>query len=168
VALTPLYEQMLAGLGDRGWTLVTRTTRREMPAAIASRYSWLPAEHRALIEMSDVIVSPDEKSWFSTVADLHQDSGLAFRWNEWELQSLEALEGHPEAIEEVRAFWDRHFPMMLSVKSCYAHISIERDSGLIVCGTEPEYEESSLPLAPSMSEFIAMLLARDEALDLWI
>ena len=102
-----------------------------------------------------------------TARDFSGESGLAFAWNEWERQSIEAAEGDEELERRVVAFWDSHLPILLSVKSGYAYFAIEQSSLRIVRGEEPEYEEAT-PLAPSFTALLQLIKGRDRRLSLWI
>jgi len=58
------------------------------------------------------------------------------------------------------AFWDRHLPVLMSVRDGYAYLAIERDSLRVVAGREPEYEEVT-PVADTVGEMLALVAAGD-------
>ena len=82
--------------------------------------------------------------WFLCEDDYNQTTDSAFRWNEFEVQSLEAAGTDEHLKSRIVKFWDQHLPIALSVKSQYAFLCIvltPQDFGAIVCGHEPEYED---------------------------
>ena len=95
-----------------------------------------------------------ETAWFLCQPDYDGTSDSAYRWNEFELQSLEAAEGDDDWRREITRFWDRHFPIFLSVKAGYSFLALrltEPDYGAVVYGHEPEYEEVDV-ICPSFTE----------------
>jgi hypothetical protein len=63
------------------------------------------------------------------------------------------------------AFWDRHLPVLMSVRDGYGYLAIERDSLRVVSGREPEYEETT-PVADTVGEALALVAAGDPRLAL--
>ena len=108
----------------------------------------------------DTAISPDEKSWFVVRGELSEEAPSAFAWNQWERDSLEVAEGDPAWQAEIRAFWDEHCPLLLSVKDGYQHVSVRKSDLQVVEGREPEYEEVSV-IAPSFSEWIDQITDTD-------
>lgn len=82
---------------------------------------------------------------------LRQDNG--FRWNEFELMSLEWTDGDIA----VKEFWNKHIPVVQSVKDGYSYYAINTESGKIVYGCEPEFEEAE-DVAESFEDFIAKVI----------
>lgn len=88
------------------------------------------------------MISGDATCWLLTSKDYAGEGDSAFAWNEWELQSLEGAGSDESWAEEIRAFWDRHLPVGLSLDGGYGFHAI-RDDGVIVWGNEPEFEETT-------------------------
>ena len=134
--------ELLRKLRGAGWTVKTKHGGAlNLEPAVTTRYGALPPGYVDFLASYDLCASPGETAWFLSEADYNGTSGSAFTWNEYELQQLTAAEGDDRWIAEIRAFWDRHMPIMLSVKDCYTYLAIEIDTGGIVHGREPEYED---------------------------
>ena len=126
---------------------------------VQERYPRLPEEYLTFLSWVARCTNPDETAWFLCEEDYNGQSDSAFQWNEWELQSLEAAQGDDEWKNSIRAFWNTHFPIFLSVKSGYAYLAIcvsETDYGAVVCGSEPEYEETQ-KIADSFQGLLPLL-----------
>jgi hypothetical protein len=150
-------------LSRRGWKVNERAAIRDLlPPELAIRYSRLPESLAEFLSAFSLFANADETTWFLTADDYHGDSGNAFRWNEWEHLSLDASQGDNEGIADIRSFWDRHFPFMLSVQSGYAFHAVRLEDhcfGQVVEGREPEFEITRL-VADSFDAFLETL-ARD-------
>ncbi len=68
---------------------------------------------------------------------------------------MSAANGDIDWQDDIRAFWDEHFPLLLSVKSGYSYVAIRKDFA-IVFGEEPEFEET-VKIADDFSEFLRMI-----------
>ncbi len=171
--MSTILAEQIAQLEDNGWILAAEPvvlaakTPVELPEGIAQRYDWLPDSVMAFLAGVKSAVSVDEKSWFVTSSVLAANSDSAFRWNQWELDSLsasgddaagndtagdDAASNDAAGIAEIVRFWDQHFPVLLSVKNSYSYLAVRPD-GKIVHGNEPEYEQTS-DVAESFDELI--------------
>jgi hypothetical protein len=161
------FTDLLNYLQGAGWAVRLRSSPLVIPEGMSPRYDWVPSDLREFIGSTETILSPDETSWVITGGVLSGTSGLAYAWNEWELDSLEAANGDLEWQQRIRGFWDLHFPVIMSVKTGYAFIGIRAGDGSIVCGADPEFEETTV-VASSLSEFIRNLRTGDPQLSPWI
>ena len=60
------------------------------------------------------------------------------------------------------AFWDEHFPIMLTVQPHgYGYAAIRRSDGAVVAGWEPEFEEPFGVIAESFDELLSLLPEMD-------
>lgn len=153
--------EMIAGLRQRGWTIEASGTDLLLPADLSARYSRLPELLVTFLSGLSLCANHDQTIWFLCPPDYHGRADSAFRWNEFEQLSLTAAEGDSRATEKIRAFWDHHFPFMLSVRSGYEFFAVCTSSehfGAVVQGGEPEFEEVST-VAGSFSEFASRLLS---------
>jgi hypothetical protein len=157
----------LESLRQRGWQVRLHDRPKLLPQEIQRRYPWLPAEIREFMEATADVISPDDKAWFVTTSDLLGRDGSAYAWNEWELDSLAAAVDDADWQGTIRAFWERHMPVMMSLKSCYAYFAVRMEDLAVVHGEEPEYEETS-DFAPSFSAFLRMVQDSDPRLSLWV
>jgi len=154
MTIPPLLEA-LRSLRSTGWMVQELATPEPLPRHVQERYAWLPDNIRQFVEAIELAFSANEKTWLLTV----------FVWNEWEVQSLDATSAVADRARIV-TFWDKHFPLLMSVRSGYAYLAVEKDSLAIVEGTEPEFEESRL-IAGSALELFQRMLAADPAKTPW-
>ena len=88
---------------------------------------------------------------------LRGQTDSAFRWNEWELLSLEAAGDDAAWRAEILAFWDAHLPIVLSVAEGYAYYALSLPDGAVIQGSEPEFEDCRTA-APSFRDFMGQVL----------
>jgi hypothetical protein len=147
------FDLLLRELQRAGW-IVQRSSQR-LPAQLLARYPWLPEDVRSFLSTYEMICRADQKMWLLLWPDYAGVSDAAFRWNEWELQSLDAVGSDEAERREIVAFWDRHMPIALSVDDGYGYYALRAD-GVVVTGREPEFVEAT-PIATSFREFLASL-----------
>lgn len=131
----------------KNWSVTEADETIGLPSHIAKRYPNLPKALGEIICGLKSCVSPDDKQWLLTSFDYAGKNDSAFKWNEFEIQSLEAAEGDAEWQKDIVAFWDQHLPISLSVRNGYEYAALctEGDNkGKVVSGSEPEYEEVSI------------------------
>jgi hypothetical protein len=157
----------LDDLRRSGWQIAYLSRPEPLPEVIVQRYRWVPAEVLEVIQSLSEAHSPDDKAWLLAVSEFSGSSSLAFAWNEWERQSLDAAEGSQQLEAEITHFWDTHFPIMMSVKSGYAYFALEAATLKVVVGEEPEYEEPSV-LADSLAEALDLVVKRDPTVERWV
>src|SRR5215469_7189507 len=120
-------EKFLDWAEDHRWKVRRYAGDTEIPAAILSRYENIPEEYLRFLRKTALLATPDETGWFNCRPDFEGASDSAFRWNEFEIISLQAA-GHDEARrQDIRKFWDTNLPAFLSVKSGYAFHAINTD-----------------------------------------
>ena len=155
--MTVIGADLLDALRKRNWKIEpSRSTEPLLPTEVQQRYPRLPEEITRFLEFLESCVNEAETVWFLCREDYRRTDGESFRWNEFELITLE--EADEEHARRVRSFWDAHFPIMLAVHSDYDYIAVsleERTYGQIVHGSGPEFEETSL-LAPTFAEFLVL------------
>ena len=98
-----------------------------------------------------------ENIWFLTVENFYPKSEDEWRYNEFELISLDTADEDEDFISEITNFWNNHIPIIMSVGNGYEYYAIELDSGNIVSGFEPEFEEAET-IAESFDEFLEMII----------
>lgn len=163
------YKNVLDDLASKGWDVRLRSIPLALPDSVRLRYDWIPNDVRQFVEEIDTVVSPDDKAWFVTSTEVSGENGSAFSWNQWELDSLEAAGHDIPRQDRIRAFWDQHFPVMMSVKDGYAYFAIRKQDLAIVCGEEPEYEETTeTGRSKSFATFLKKVASGDSQLSRWI
>jgi hypothetical protein len=154
-----LGADLLAALEKRGWT-IRRSTAAEplLPPPLRARYPRLPADLTGFLEALESCVNGAETVWFLCPGDYRFIDPEGFRWNEFELMSLETTDD-PDRQTEIRRFWDLHLPIMLAVHSDYDYMAVslaEKTYGQIVHGCGDDFEAPS-PVAASFAEFLSLL-----------
>ena len=149
-----MNERFFDCLQSRGWKIeryggpasgVPGTLRKRYPAA-EQWFAWIDGVKSA--------VSGDETTWLLCAEDYAGQGGTAFRWNKWELLSLESAAGDPAWEAEIRCFWDAHLPIIMSVaEGHYSYYAISAADGAVVSGSEPEFE-SCEAAAASLEAFL--------------
>jgi hypothetical protein len=137
---------------------VHRGPRMELSPGFLNRYPVIPADYLAFICDLRSCANQGENAWFNTVHNFNETADSAFRWNEFELMSLEAAENE-QRRKVITEFWDKNLPVVLSVKGHYSHFSICLDKqryGQVGFGNAPEFENIK-PVAASFTDFMHKL-----------
>lgn len=105
------------------------------------------------------LISPNEKTWFLCEDEYNNNSDIAFKWNEFELLSLEVAEDDDEWRSEITSWWDKKLPIVMSVNDGYSFYAIDlsNDKGAIVRGYEPEFEEVE-KVANTIEDFFELIM----------
>lgn len=135
-----------------GWNIFPAKDSNDFPDFITERYT-IPENWAQFIRPLEVCENNDATVWFVTPWDFRRHEN-GFRWNEFELMSLEWCDGDSAVTE----FWDRHIPVVQSVKDGYSYYAINTENGKVVYGCEPEFEEAET-VADSFEDFIAKIIA---------
>lgn len=144
---------------EKGWEIRRKSgSQLHLDSGITSRYTGLPDEYLEFLKVVETCVAPDEQTWFMGEAEFNHSAETEFRWNEFELLSLEAAAGDSAWQSEITAWWDHHLPIVMSVEDGYSFYAIATDSGAIVHGCEPEFEEVE-KVADSFGEFLAWMMS---------
>lgn len=126
---------------------------------VTERYKSIPYEYFEFLKQVKQCISCSEKSWFLCEEEYNGKSDIEFKWNEFEILGLEAAEDDIEWKNEIQKFWDRYFPILISVDNGYSFyaIDMESENGTIVYGSEPEFEEVDV-VADSFIEFLEIIV----------
>ena len=132
----------------------------KLSSASTKRYSTMDAEYFTFLKSFQRVISNDERTWFLCANEYNEISDLAFKWNEFELLSLEAAQGDDEWKGEIEAWWKHKLPIIMSVKNGYSFYAIDLDSetSAIIKGEEPEFEEAEI-VTKDFYEFLNMLMS---------
>lgn len=117
----------------------------ELPQEVMDRYKSFPGEWIEFVTNYQSATNSNETSWLLCSNDYMIQDEDAFRWNEWELLSLQAAADENDAVwkDSIQKFWDEHLPIILSVADGYEYYAIRISDGFIVNGYEPEFEDCS-------------------------
>lgn len=139
-----------------GWSVVRSNEKRELPKEIIERYKNLPNDWLDFAQYFEDCVNGDSNIWFLCSYNFEDDS--AFRWNEFELISLEAAEGDEDWQADIREFWNNYLPIAMSVGGDYHYYAICTKTGEVFEGWEPEFEEPEI-CAASFTDFITRIIS---------
>lgn len=147
-------------LKAQGWNVIINIeSSLDLNKNFVSRYPCLGNEYEEFLKHFKEVISIDEKTWFLCSDEYNGVSESAFKWNEFEELSLEAAEGDNDWREEIKRWWDKKLPIIMSVREGYSFfaIDLENNCGNIVRGEEPEFEETEI-IANSFYEFLEMVM----------
>jgi hypothetical protein len=116
---------------------------KNLPQNVFERYN-IPIEYKQFLENIESCINADENVWFLCIEDYLPKSEDDFRWNEFELISLESADDDAELINRIKNYWNKHFPIIMSVRGDYEYYAINVENKKIVYGCEPEFEESKI------------------------
>ena len=107
---------MIEALKNIGFVVTERLERKELSSDLQNRYSELPADYQEFLQRFQTITNESDNVWFNSIEDFNGESDSGFRWNEFEMMGLEALQDDEESCDMIRQFWDNHIPILMSVK----------------------------------------------------
>ncbi len=151
-------EEFLTYMKEQGWVVELNEKREHcLPQIIRERYISVPQQWLDFISAVKSLINDDDTTWFLCGDDFDLLKEHSFRWNEWEIISLESAESDTEWESEIREFWNIHLPITMSVKSGYSYYAISMNDGSIVHGSEPEFEECKI-VANSFEDFLLKIM----------
>lgn len=143
---------------QEGWQLTLTEEPREAPQQAFQRYAPPPAAYIAFLRQVELLCNPDDNCWFLTVDDFADTaSDLPWHASSFEQMSLEAAEDDPEWSGDIKAFWDKHLPIVFSVSGDYEYYAIHLEDGAVVNGYEADFEEAD-PVASSFEDFLQKVI----------
>lgn len=131
----------------------------ELPEEVHDRYKSFPGDFTQFITNYQSVTDSNETTWLLCSDDYSLQDKDAFRWNEWERLSIQAALDDKDSVwqENIRKFWDKHLPILMSVADGYEYYAIRISDGIIVRGCEPEFEDC-LKVADSFAELIEKII----------
>lgn len=152
-------EEFLTYMKEQGWIVELNEKREEhrLPQVIRERYISVPQQWMDFISAVKSLINDDDTSWFLCGDDFDLQKEHSFRWNEWEIISLESAESDTEWETKIREFWNIHLPIIMSVEGGYSYYAISMENGSIVYGNEPEFEECKV-VANSFEDFLLKIM----------
>lgn len=148
-----MKEQFIKWAEENGWDVVEVEEKADLPDHIKERYI-IPETWYDFIAKFRLCQNRDFTKWFLTPLDYKNDRNEGFRWNEYEMQSLEWCDGDAQII----AFWNTHLPIFRSVEGEYSYYAIDTANGNVVYGCEPEYEDATI-VADDFNAFIGQIIS---------
>lgn len=154
------YIEFINWAKENSWNLIEKNEfSLKLKDDVALRYKGISGEYIELLKRVKQLISPNEKTWFLCEDEYNGNSDIAFKWNEFELLSLEVAEGDDEWKAEIISWWDKKLPIVMSVDGEYSFYAIDlsNNKGSIVKGYEPEFEEAE-EVASSIDEFFELIM----------
>ena len=158
--MSEILNKFTEWLKENKWYVVNNQDEKiKINDSIDIRYN-LDIQHYEFLKVFKQIISPDEKTCFLCCDEYNGVSNLAFKWNEFELLSLEVAQDDNEWKEEIKKWWDGKFPIIISVKNGYLFYAIDmkENVGKVVRGEEPEFEETEI-VAESFYDFLELIIS---------
>lgn len=78
-------------LAKAEFIIIPRKERAALSTDFLSRYLQLPKDYLDFLQQFKTITNKADNVWFNSIEDFNESSDNEFRWNEFELMSLEAL-----------------------------------------------------------------------------
>ena len=153
--------EFIAWAKNQGWNVIDRHENGlRLSDVIVGRYKTICNEHLGFLKNVKQCITPSEKTWFICEDDYNDNSDIAFKWNEFEVLSLDAAKDDDEWKSEISTWWDSHLPIIMSVDDGYSFyaIDLKNDVGAIVQGYEPEFEEVE-KVADNFDEFLQLIMS---------
>lgn len=151
-----LHERFLDHLSARGWTVLRTAPRAVIPASPAGSEA-----HAVFLSLFTQLSCADDTRWFLSATDYAGTAESAFNQDTFRDISLEAAISDADR-QMVETFWARHVPLFISVDGEYEFLALDRISGAVVHGAEPEFEAVS-EMAPSLESLFNQMLAGGKA-----
>jgi len=151
-------DKFFAWAADNGFNITLSDECQPLPEGITARYGNIPQTYADFAARLAEFTNAGETAWFITPSGFSETDPEKWRYNEFELMSLEAAEGDAEWQGEITEFWNNHLPIVLNVDGGYSYYALSMTDGSIVHGCEPEFEETET-VAGLFEEFIEKLIS---------
>ena len=153
--------QGVLSLTEIGWEIELEETLGKAPDLFYKRYNWVPQEVVHFLGLLKTAHNLSDTAWLQGFRDFADSSDSEFRWNEWEMQSLDAAEEDINCKQEISRFWDSHLPLMMSVSDGYSFIAIQEKTHYLVVGRNRNMKtQSRLPMNWKVSSSLCVKRAR--------
>lgn len=145
---------------ENGWAITKNPdSSLNLDSSFISRYQETPHEYLDFLRAVKQCTTPNENTWFLCEDEYNDSSEAAFKWNAFELLSLESAMDDEIWKAEITAWWDHYLPIVMSIDGGYSFYAIDlaNEIGAIVRGDEPEFEEV-VKVANNFEEFLAFIM----------
>lgn len=150
--MTSQPQRFLDHLAAHGWTVLRPTPTSTPAAAPGDAYGY-----SAFLATFTELHNANQTRWFLSAADHDCTADSAFPWHTLRDISMEAALDDA-GRQAVLDFWKQHTLIYMSVAGDYEFLAIERDSGRIVHGIEPEFEDTR-EVAPNLAALFEDMIA---------
>lgn len=154
-------EAILTGLQAKGWKIEQDPAITfDLPPDLKERYPKLPPEMIDLLDGLKSCVNAGETACLLCRDDFAGKSESEWRWNELEeMQMVWAQDDEDE--DQIRAFWDRHIPLLLSAHTGYAFFAVSLNPvsfGTVVHGLMENGNDEAQIIAGTIHEFLTQVI----------
>ena len=156
-----LVDRFVNWAKQENWTIEFADTSMRLPEQVNTRYKTIPEQWFVFIVNFTNIINSTGDVWFLTCENYLDE---VWNYDSFENIILEAAEGNEKWSAEIKSFWDNTFPIILSVGGDYQYFAIKIDSGKVIQGYEPEFEDP-LIVADSFNEFLEKIISGE--IELW-
>lgn len=155
-----IIESFKKAAADNGWNYKEETNRVNLSDhPILKNYKL--NEHPLFCEFITYFSSlsnQENSKWFLCAKDyIVTESENEFAWDEFRRISVENAYDE-EQRGEIEKFWKVHLPFLMSVAGGYSYWALELESGKIVSGFEPMFEEVTIE-AKSFEDFLKKVIS---------
>ncbi|MFC4305324.1 SMI1/KNR4 family protein [Cohnella boryungensis] len=151
--------EFMTWANENGWDIAGKSGfELNLSSSVISRYKDIPNEFLDFLRRVKRCITPNEKTWFNCEDEFNNSSDLAFKWNEFEVLSLEAAMDDSIWKSQITAWWDNYVPIVMSVEGGYSFYAIDLTNGAIVRGYEPEFEEVD-KVASTLEQFLELIMS---------
>ena len=147
-----ISEEFIEWINNNGWNIELSEKEIAFPEEAKARYKNIPEQWLNFISRFTYIANSDENLWFLTCNNF---TNFCY---DFENMSLDAASGDGEWTKEIRDFWDKTIPIVMSVGGDYYYYGINIDTGKIVVAYEPEFEEA-VEVTDSFDSFIRKIIS---------
>lgn len=147
--------EFFSRLVSNGWLVVERDSIADAAdTAMAEKceQARVPASYMDFLWTFKSLSNAAESRWFLSAEDFSDLTDAVFSWNEFKKMSLSAAASASKQRDVVE-FWEQHLPILMLVDEDYQYVALNRSSGGIVHGIEPDFESVSV-LAHSFENFM--------------
>ena len=154
-----MINKFISYLKENEWYIVDNEKKGDaLKNDVIRKFNDLSPNFIKLIESYQSISSKDDTVGFLCLVNYCENTEYSFRWNEFELMSLEAAFGDEQWEREVKEWWKDKLPFVISVKNGYEYYAIDMgNNGNIINGSEPEFEEAVV-VANSFEDFLQKVM----------
>lgn len=157
------YSKFINWAKNNNWVLIEKSEHSfNISDEVKLKYKSIPNEYVEFLKIVKRLIAPSEKTWFLCEDEYNNNSDTPFKWNEFELLSLEAAGEDDNWKEDISLWWEKFFPIILSVDEEYSFYAIDlrNSNGVIVKGSEPEFEEVE-EVADNIEHFFELIMSNN-------
>ncbi|MBE7646789.1 SMI1/KNR4 family protein [Tenacibaculum finnmarkense genomovar ulcerans] len=154
-----INEKLIRG----GFKTVEYQIETDISRNLLTRYENLPIEYLTFLKSFKEITNKTDTTWFNLKREFDELTENEFKWNEFELMSLEWCDDDNDELKKIEEFWNQHVPIIMSTEDGFQFLAICLENekyGEIVHGMEPEFENIK-KICDNFNELLDKIEKRD-------